>query len=139
MSQLAIFWPVIALAALTLVVLLQIVIRRFMLARKGEVTQDDFRLGESSRVPEFAAVANRNYVNLLEMPVLFYVVCVSLFVAGMVTPLLYGLAWAYVALRAVHTAIHITVNHVVARLAAFALSNLVLVVMWVLFGLQLAG
>ena len=33
----------------------------------------DFRLGESANVPENIKLVNRNYMNLLELPVLFYV------------------------------------------------------------------
>ena len=36
-------------------------------------------------------------------------------------------------LRAIHSLIHVTYNNVMHRLAAFALSNLVLAVFWVLF------
>ena len=42
-------------------------------------------------------------------------------------------AWAYVAIRAVHSAIHLTYNNVMHRLTAFALSNFVLMAFWVLF------
>ncbi|MEQ9316756.1 MAG: MAPEG family protein [Henriciella sp.] len=139
MEQSLIFWPVIALAILTFIVLIQVPIRRFASVRKGEVTREDFKLGESSRVPEFVALANRNYMNLLELPVLFYVLCLSLFVTGMVTPLLYWLAWTYVGLRVLHSANHIIINHVMLRLLAFALSNFVLLAMWVVFAILLAG
>lgn len=43
------------------------------------------------------------------------------------------LAWAYVALRAVHSVIHITYNGVTHRLVAFALSNVVLIALWGVF------
>jgi len=48
-------------------------------------------------------------------------------------------AWAYVALRIVHSLIHLTYNQVLHRLAAFTLSNGALVVLWVLAGVHLAG
>ncbi|HVP08657.1 MAG TPA: hypothetical protein VMT02_03970 [Burkholderiales bacterium] len=41
-----------------------------------------------------------------------------------------GLAWSYVALRLVQSAIHLTYNRVRHRLAAFAASNVVLVMLW---------
>jgi len=49
-----------------------------------------------------------------------------------VTPLLLGLAWAYVALRLLHSFIHVGYNKVMHRFNVFALSALVLLVMWVL-------
>ena len=44
-----------------------------------------------------------------------------------------GVAWLYVALRLVHSAIHLTYNKVRHRLIPFATSNVVLVVYWVVF------
>ncbi|MBA3810530.1 MAG: hypothetical protein H0X27_02580, partial [Caulobacteraceae bacterium] len=43
------------------------------------------------------------------------------------------MAWAYVALRAVHSAVHLTYNNVIHRLSAFALSSVVLGALWGLF------
>ncbi len=131
-----IFWPMGALALLTFVVLLQIPIRRFRAAFAGKVRPDDFKLGESANVPPYTALANRNYMNLLELPVLFYVICLMLFVTGRVDALSYQLAWAYVGLRVLHSLIHLTFNHVFVRLAVFATSNFVLIAMWVLFFVQ---
>ena len=42
-----------------------------------------------------------------------------------------ALAWAYVACRALHSLIHLTYNNVLHRLAAFAASNVVLLVIWI--------
>jgi hypothetical protein len=73
-----------------------------------------------------------NYKNLFEMPVLFYACCLALLALQAVTPLLLGLAWAYVVLRIVHSVIHVGYNKVMHRFNVFALSTLVLLLMWVL-------
>jgi hypothetical protein len=41
---------------------------------------EDFKFGESARVPGNVSVPNRNLMNLLELPVLFYVACLTLYV-----------------------------------------------------------
>ena len=133
MDRSSILLPVIALATLTFAVLLLIPIRRFRAGFRGQVTSADFKFGESERVPDEVKLANRNYMNLLEIPVLFYTVCILFFVTETVDPLAVQLAWAYVALRAVHCAIHVTYNKVRHRLYAFALSNVALIVMWTHF------
>jgi hypothetical protein len=133
MDQASIFAPMGALVALTFVVLLLIPFRRFRAAFAGQVGPDDFKLGESGRVPAHVAIPNRNYMNLLELPMLFYVACIALYVTGRVTVVELDLAWAYVALRAAHSAVHLTTNHIFTRLALFALSNVVLAMMWVFF------
>jgi hypothetical protein len=54
-------------------------------------------------------------------------------VAGRVDQAALALAWTYVALRAIHSIIHLSYNRVVHRLVAYALSNFVLLAFWVLF------
>ena len=137
MSQETIFLPVLALAALTFAVLLFIPLRRFRAAFVGQVTPNDFALGENANVPPHVVLANRNYMNLLELPVLFYVVCAALYVTGQVDTLAVNLAWAYVALRALHSVVHISYNNVVHRLSLFAISNFVLMALWIVFGLRI--
>jgi hypothetical protein len=133
MPQELIFAPMGALALLTFLVLLLIPFRRFRAAFAGHVTTDDFRFGESAKVPGDVSIPNRNYMNLLELPMLFYVGGLMYYVAGRVDQTVLAVAWTYVALRAAHSAVHLTYNNVFHRLTLFALSNVVLGVFWVLF------
>lgn len=131
MPQTQIFLPVAVLALWTLLVLGLVPIRRFAAASKKKVTAEDFRFGESANVPGEVAIANRAWMNLLEAPLLFYVACIVLFVMARVDDNAVYIAWAYVGLRVVHTLIHVTYNKVFHRLTAFALSNVVLVTLWI--------
>jgi len=133
MTQAAIFAPMGALALLTFAVLGIIPIRRIRAGRAGRITADDFRFGESARVPTEAVLPNRALVNLLETPVLFYVACLMYFVAGKVDSVALVLAWTYVALRVVHALIYLTYNRVLHRAVPFVISNLVLLTLWVMF------
>lgn len=133
MPQELIFAPMGAMALLTFVVLGFIPASRFRAVFARQVTAEDFKLGESTRVPPNVAVTNRNYMNLLELPMLFYVAGLMYYVAGRVDGAVLGVAWAYVALRAIHSAIHLSYNNVIHRLTAFALSNFVLMAFWLLF------
>jgi len=83
--------------------------------------------------------ASDNFRNLFEVPVLFYVLCVAVTATGTATPALVTAGWAYVALRALHSLIHVTYNRVVHRFAAYAASTLLLFGMWVAFVLGFAG
>lgn len=133
MSQELIFAPVGVLALLTFIVLGFIPARRFRAVFAGHVTADDFKLGESARVPPEVAIPNRAYMNLLELPLLFYVGSILYFVAGRVDTAALALAWVYVALRVAHSAIHLSHNDVRQRLVAFAVSNFVLMAFWLWF------
>ncbi|TMH33155.1 MAG: hypothetical protein E6H63_01185 [Betaproteobacteria bacterium] len=128
----------VALAGLTFVVLLLIPIARFRAAWRGRVTAADFRYGESPNVPGQVSLPNRNLMNLLELPVLFYVVCLAFYVTGKLDAAALYLAWAYVGLRAAHSVIHLTYNNVFHRLSAFAASNVVLVALWIHWAVALA-
>jgi hypothetical protein len=130
MNQTSVLLPMLALVGWTLAVLLLIPYQRFKAVFARQLTAHDFKLGESERVPAVVSIPNRNYMNLLEAPVLFYVVCLTLYVAQRADPWAVYLAWAYVGLRVLHSLVHLTHNTVMHRLAFFAASNAVLTVMW---------
>lgn len=126
-----ILYPVFALAAWTFLVLLLIPFYRIRAGRRREIRTDDFKYGESATVPGYVSIPNRNYMNLLELPVLFYVVCLLVLVTSSTTLNIVMLAWAYVALRIIHSLIHLSYNNVMHRLTAFALSNFALISLWI--------
>ena len=136
MRQDMIFAPMGALALITFVSLSLIPIRRFRAAFAGQVSAADFKYGESKRVPGEVSIPNRNMMNLLELPVLFYVAGLMYYVAGRVDQTVMAVAWVYVALRAAHSLVHLTYNNVMHRLVAYALSNFVLIAFWGLFFLK---
>ena len=82
MPQDLIFAPVAAMALLTFIVLGFVPARRFRAAFARQVTAEDFRFGQSPAVPGHVSSPNRNYMNLLELPVLFYVAGLMYYVAG---------------------------------------------------------
>lgn len=129
--------PVVALALWTLTVLLLVPVARFRGGLAGQVTFEDFRHGESDRVPPHISLPNRVFMNLLEVPVLFYAACLVALVSGHSDHVLLVLAWVYVGLRVLHSLIYLTYNHVVHRLAAFAISNFVVLAMWLIVGWRL--
>ena len=125
-----ILWPMAALAALTFIVLLVMPFVRVVAVRSGKARVSDFKLGESERVPESVRIINRNYMNLLELPVLFYVAALIAFSDDRVNGLTLGLAWVFVALRYVHSLVHLSVNIVLLRLALFASAAVALLSFW---------
>jgi hypothetical protein len=138
MNQECIFWPMIGMAFLTFVPLLLVAFKRIQSSFQGRTTPDDYKLGESDRVPADISIPNRNYMNMLELPVLFYVLALALYVSRRVDTVFMVLAWTYVALRTVHSVIHLTYNRVQHRVVPFGISNFVLITMWAVFALGLA-
>ena len=67
-----------------------------------------------------------NYNHLHEAPTVFYAVALALAFIGQGNGLNATIAWAYVALRIVHSVFQATVNKVMPRFALFAASSLAL-------------
>ena len=121
----------------TFTVLLFIVYQRFKAVLTRKLVVNDFKFGESANVLGAVSIPNRNFTNLLEVPVLFYVVCLTLYVTQGTDSQALALAWSYVSLRVIHSLIHLTYNKVVHRFASYAASNIVLALIWVKLLLQL--
>lgn len=131
MNSLQILQPAAVLALFTLTVLLLIPIRTAKALRAKKITENDLKYGVSAVVVAEVSIPNRNYMNLLELPVIFYVASLLIFVINKADTAFIYLAWAYVALRIIHSAIHLSYNRPLHRGLAFAASNSVLVVIWV--------
>lgn len=134
MNQTLILFPMLALVGWTMLVLLLIAQRRFA----SRLHPREFAVGESAKVPPGVSLPNRNFMNLLEVPVLFYVVALTFYVTQQVTALAVGLAWAFVALRIGHSLVHLGYNDVMHRLGVFALANFALIGLFVHLLLRLA-
>ena len=131
MNPTAILWPVGGLAMLTFIVLMVVPYRRFKAAYARQVRAEDFRYGESANVPGEVSIPNRNYMNLLESPNLFYVACIVFYVTDLVDTPAVVLAWLYVGFRIAHSIVHLTYNKVMHRVYAFAASITVLFALWI--------
>lgn len=81
--------------------------------------------------------ASDHFRNLFEVPVLFYALCGFLAITQLTNLVLLACAWGYVALRAAHTYVHLTSNHVIRRFQLFFASTIVLYAMWALFAMRL--
>lgn len=135
-QRVEILFPVLALACLTLSILFVLGILRVGGLATGRLPQTYYRLFRESdnEEPDILRAIARNYHNLLELPVLFYVGCLVAYTADLVSQSLVSLAWGYVALRVVHTAVHIGYNQVRYRSAVFVTSYFVLLGFWVVLG-----
>jgi hypothetical protein len=132
----AVFWPAVAMVALTVVVTVRMYRERIRQIRAGGIGFAEIPSSSQMAARLADTRAADNYRNLFEAPVLFYLALVVAHATGQVTPLVLLLAWAYVAIRVLHSWIHCTYNRIRHRLNAFVASSLVL---WTLWGLLAAG
>lgn len=125
-----ILYPVFALVGFTLAIMARLGVLRYAAVKSGSVDPRFFALYRGYDEPEKLAVHSRHVVNLFEAPLLFYVVCVVAFQTGQSGFLLQGLAWTYVALRFIHSYVHLTSNTVLLRFRIFILGMLTLMILW---------
>ena len=130
-------WPAFALVALTLVIVMRLARLRFAAVKAGRVDPRFYKVFRGDGEPEEVAATARNLLNLYEMPTLFYAGTAIAYAAGQSGALLVTLAWSYVALRFLHSAIHLGLNKVLWRFRVFAASWLVLLAFWVALAVRL--
>ncbi|MBR9814345.1 hypothetical protein GYB61_10880 [bacterium] len=135
----ALFFPVLALTAWTLLILVVLIGRRVRHAGDAKVAPQEMRNPDMAYAICTESINNmaNNFKHLFEVPVLFYVVSMIATLVGATSALMVALAWVFVGLRIVHSLIQCTVNVVMWRLAAFAFSVIVLIVMMGITALQL--
>lgn len=133
-AQTQIFLPALAMVALTFVVL-GVMFRRRVAQMKRDRIHPQTVATSTAAAARYTDIAPAdNFRNLFEMPVLFYVAILVAAQTGQTGPLVLGLAWAYVAARVAHSAIHCTYNKVMHRFRAFFASVFVLLALWAVLG-----
>ncbi|HMH17598.1 MAG TPA: MAPEG family protein [Burkholderiales bacterium] len=132
----ALLQPVVALVVLTAIVLLMTVVYRNVALIRGAVSARYFRTFTAEMPAEWVERPTRTYMNLLELPVLFYVVCLLMLTTGRFDAVQVSLAWVFVITRYVHAFIYIGFNDVPLRFAAFLTGVFTLAVLWTRFAEQ---
>jgi hypothetical protein len=132
----ALIQPVIALVVLTAIVGLMMAVYRNIAVIRGAASARYFKAFTADEPPEWVERPARAYMNLLELPVLFYVVCLLMLATGRFDSVQVSLAWVFVIARYVHAFIHIGFNYVPLRFAAFLAGVVTLAVIWTRFAVQ---
>lgn len=135
MNQTAIFWPLLAQIVLVYLVYALLGLRRRVALRSGRAVPDQFR--ENRDEPRESIFASNNLRNQFELPVLFYIVVLCIYVTHGNTILTLTLAWLFVVLRYLHAFVHVTSNDLRLRSPLFAFGYVVLGLLWLIFALHI--
>lgn len=136
-GNIAIFWPMIVQAFLTFVVYAFVLTRRGAAVRAGETGREFFRVPANE--PATSATAVRSLSNQFELPVLFYVVCLALYVTNGASWIAVVVAWIFALSRLVHAAIHLGPNKVSMRMPAFVVGATAVAVLWIILAIHVAN
>jgi hypothetical protein len=120
--------PMLAMMALTAVVWFVLYARRLPAMRKAGRSAQDYTTPDkgAALLPEAVSYPAHNFRNLFELPVIFYALCLHLYVTGTAAGPDVAAAWAFVGFRALHSLIHSTVNIVLARFLAYLAATVAL-------------
>ncbi|WP_214472819.1 MAPEG family protein [Mesorhizobium sp. dw_380] len=135
MNQTAIFWPMLAHVLLIYIVYCVLGRRRYGAVRSGEAKAGQYKV--RSTEPASSVTVAANLGNQFELPVLFYVLCLSLHVTNGVNYLTLAPMWIFVASRYVHAWVHLTSNDLLLRHRSFAFGAVIILLGWIWFALHL--
>jgi hypothetical protein len=129
-SAAAIFFPALAMVALTIVVWFQMYVRRVAEMKRERIHPQKVATSVQMAARLVDTRAADNFRNLFELPVLFYVALLVLHAIDHVTPMTLVLAWLFVGLRIIHSVIHCGYNRVYHRFYAYFAGGIVLWLLW---------
>ena len=126
MQPISILLPVLVLAFWTFIIFAIMAPARFYFLRMKHPQTAAHTKNLKGLLPPWTERVADNYNHLFEQPVAFYVITLSIAVLNNIEPLMIQLAWAYVALRVLHSIVQITFNFVPLRFTLFVTSWLIL-------------
>lgn len=134
-----IFIPMYYMVLLTLSVFLLSTLLRFknILVDKSHTGSELMKIPLPSSAAEITKQADRNLANLFEFPILFYAICIVLYVSGKVDDYFLLLGFWFVGLRVAHSVYHIFINGFIGDMPIRALlwlpSLAIVILMWIRF------
>ena len=134
-----IFVPMYFMVLLTASVFLLGTLIKFknVLVDKSHTGSELMKISLPGSAAQITKQADRNLTNLFEFPILFYAICIVLYISGKVDSFSILLAYWFVGLRFAHSLYHIFINGFIGDMPLRALlwlpSWLIVIWMWVRF------
>jgi hypothetical protein len=133
-SARALVRPMLAQFWLTALVWVVMLVARNAAVLRGKASVRYFVAYQSDVPAEHIERPARAFDNLMQVPTLFYVVCLLMLVSERADAAQELLAWTFVALRALHALLFVALNRVPLRFASWVSSCIALGVLWYRFG-----
>jgi len=123
-----IYWPILALLAVPLWVLILNGKRKGADRKQGVVSPDSPINNKAWSLP--VVLSSNALENQFQLPIVFYVLCFILVDLNAVSPVLLALCWAFVISRWVHAYVHVTTNFVPLRARVFIFGVMLLLALF---------
>lgn len=118
--------PIAAMLGLTAILWIAMALARNLLVAVGRVSMRYFHSYVVDPPAELVERPARTFNNQMELPQVFYVVCLLAMTLGRVDRVVVELAWLYVGLRVAHAVVMLGWNRVPHRFAFYAASTITL-------------
>lgn len=128
--------PVMALVTLTGLVWLLMVLFRNIAFLRGKVSERYFQTFTVDAPAEWVERPTRAYMNLLELPILFYVAAALMLITKTFDNVQVSLAWLFVFTRCAHAFIYIAFNYIPLRFVSYLTGVITVGVLWARFAEQ---
>jgi len=125
MASVEIIQPIVALVGWTLIMWLWMYATRIPAIQAAKMKLDESLPNgqQMASLPYKVRWKADNYNHLMEQPTIFYAIAISLALLGEGAGVNALLAWAYVALRVVHSLFQALINKIEVRFLIYVLSN----------------
>ncbi len=127
MKDSLIFLPVVIQIVLTFWLYIYLAIAKSRASKLGQVNEERRGLHDDAW-PDSVLQINNCIRNQFEVPVLFYVLTVLLWLTNSITVYIHALAWMFVLSRIFHASIHVGSNYVPLRRKVFMVGCLLLMI-----------
>ena len=99
-------------------------------SRRGTISPEYLRVGTGTLPPAKIIDVHHHFSNQFEVPMLFYLGCIAALATQSVDRATVMLAWSFVGLRVLHTAIILVRNDPRIRVGPYVLSTLAVWAIW---------
>ena len=130
MTSTGMFWPMLAMAALTALAWVVMGRRRQAAVKARELSLASFSGTTDVAMTPAVSVSTRHFANHFEIPLLFHVVSLAHLAMQVDGWLPQIMAWLFVLLRALHMREHLGPNRIMRRFQWFAASTLLVWLLW---------
>ena len=125
------------MVALTFTVLMALGLARFRAIKNREISINYYKMYADGIQPDKLHILTRHLQNHFEVPPLFYLAIIFIFLTESVNTLTVFFAWLFVICRYLHTFIHLGGNNISHRFYCFCLSVFALMLLWSTIGYSL--
>ena len=132
----ATLWPMFAHVALIYALYFLLSKRRFAAVRAGRAKAAQFR--ENRSEPDESVAARNSLANQFELPILFYVASILLYLVDADNLATVALGWLFVLSRYAHAYVHVTSNRLRYRRPAFIVGFVAVGLLWAWLAVWLA-